>query len=215
MFKEIIVLAKSSKRGGYCIAGVDTETGEWIRPISDNSVKEGAVPREDIMYSNGKELEILDKVKIKIKSANPTESQPENYVYDSSEVWEKTGRSSLDSVLRFRGYDRVDKVFYNIGNSVTENEIGGQPSLLLLNVKNSYIFIRSFEDKKIQLNFEYNNQSYKYFKISDELIKYKYQDKIDGNYNYKDNLAVVFSLTDRYDKSNKYYKMAAQLFYDY
>lgn len=83
MSKEIVILAKSFKRGGYCIAGIDTTTGEWIRPISNDISNEGAVPVADIIYTDGNQVEILDIVEIEISSHKPTESQPENYIYDN------------------------------------------------------------------------------------------------------------------------------------
>lgn len=216
MPKEIIILAKSFKRGGYCIAGIDTETGEWIRPISDDAYNEGAVPRKDIIYPNGEELEIFDKVSIELISYSPTKAQPENYVYVSNIPWRKTGISSLQQVLEFRGYDKADKIFYNTNRAVTEREIGGQPSLMLLNVRNSCIsIINSFGKKKIQLNCDYNGYSYEAFRVSDELVISKYKYKADGNYPYKGNMDVVFSLTDKYYIDGKYYKMAAQLFNNY
>lgn len=213
MYKEIVVLARSTKRGGYCIAGVDTITGEWIRPISNDVLNEGAVPLSDITYRNGERIEIFDIVKIKLTSYNPTKSQPENYIYDSSEKWEKIGKSSLKEIINFRGYDTTNKIFYNTDKSVKESEINGSPSLLLVNVKNPCIFIKTFPEKrKIQLNFEYNNEKYKFIKISDERINNIYKDVTDGCYNIQNNLSVVFSLTDKYIYTNEYYKMAAQMF---
>ena len=215
MNKEIVILAKSSKHGEYCIAGVDTTTGEWVRPISLNVVNEGSIPFSDIIYEDGNEVQILDKVKVNILSYAPTISQPENYVYDSKVTWKKTGISSLEEVIAFRGYDRADNIFYNSKKEVAENELSGQPSLLLVNVKNSYIFIKTFEEGKprIQFNFEYNNIEYKYFKISDEVIKNTLANRPDGSYCSIENLPVVFSLTDKYEKTGKYYKMVAQMFY--
>jgi len=215
MHREIVILAKSLKHGEYCIAGVDTTTGEWIRPITSNSAHEGSVPLNDIIFENGNEVQILDKVKINILSHNPTISQPENYIYDSTMTWKKTGVSSVKEVIAFRGYDRVDNIFYNSKKDVSEGELSGQPSLLLVNVKNSYIFIKTFEEgnPRIQFNFEYNNIEYKYLKISDEIIRNALANKFDGSYYRRENLPVVFSLTDKYDKTGKYYKMVAQMFY--
>ncbi len=214
MYKEIIVLAKSSKHSEYCIAGVDTITGEWIRPISTNTRKEGSVPVNDITYNDGKQVQVLDKVKIKLSSYKPTYSQPENYVYDSSVKWKKTGQITLAELTKYRGYDKVEKIFYNKGKEVSEEELGGQSSLLFVNVKNSYIFIKTFHgNRRLQFNFAYNNTEYQYFKISDELVKATFADKRDGVYNYRDNLPVVFSLTDKYNVTGKYYKMVAQMFY--
>lgn len=33
MEKEIIILTKSAKYGGLCVAGVDFKTGEWVRLV--------------------------------------------------------------------------------------------------------------------------------------------------------------------------------------
>ena len=33
MKKDIIVLTKSDKRAGYCVAGIDRLTGEWVRIV--------------------------------------------------------------------------------------------------------------------------------------------------------------------------------------
>lgn len=215
MYKEIVILAKSSKHGEYCIAGIDTSTGEWIRPISNNTSNEGSVPIDDIIYSDGNQVEILDKVRINILSYNPTKSQPENYIYDNTQRWVKTGSCSLEEIIKSRGYDKVDMVFYNDRKDVLEGELDGQGSLLFLNVKNSYILIKTFDDgnRRIQLNFEYNNKSYKYFGISDKVIQDNFRNLQDGVYNRRDDLSVVISLTDKFTITNKYYKMIAQIFY--
>ena len=214
MNKEIIILAKSVKHGEYCIAGIDTYTGKWVRPISLNTAKEGSVSPNDITYINGSQVQIFDKVQIKFLSHKPTKSQPENYIYDSSVKWIKNGESSLDEVLSIRGYDLVDLIFYNYDKEVDEDGINGQPSLILVNVKKPHIFLKTFSDgnKRVQLNFEFNNHEYNYFKVSDEIILKKYETKQDGSYNIGENLSVVFSLTDRFDKTGKYYKMVATAF---
>ncbi len=215
MYKEIIILAKSTKRGGYCVAGVDRVTGQWIRPISMDHSNEGSVPLVDIIYSNGDRVEIFDIVRIKLISHNPTKSQPENYIYDNNEKWQKVGKSSLKEVVEFRGYDNADKIFYNTNKSVTEYEISGQPSLLLLRVMNSTVNVVDFYSKrKLEFKFEYNGDWYNYFSISDEAIRERYLNASYGSYNYQRELTAVFSLTDKYQNDSKYYKMVAQLFYD-
>lgn len=211
MYKEIIILAKSTKRGDFCIAGVDVVTGEWIRPISSNSATEGAVPAKDIVYEDGTEVEILDKVRIRFSSQNPTKSQPENYVYDDKCYWENTGKSTIAEVIGFRGYDSVEHVFYNNGKSVTDAQLKGGPSLLLLEVESPQIVVKTFENKKVTLDFRYNQEQYSYFALSDINFKQKYIGCSDGRYTISDSLNVVFSLTDRYT-DNKYYKMVAQVF---
>lgn len=211
MEKEIVILAKSSKRGGYCIAGVDATTGEWIRPISQNVDGEGAVPLEDIKYEDRTQVEILDIVTINFLSHKPSKSQPENYIYNPQLYWAKTGTSSLTELLTSRGYDNPKEIFYNYSRSVSESEINGQPSLLLVNVKNPTIGIKTSQyGRKVKLNFLYNNMWYYDFSVSDNTIKNLYSNHVDGFYSCGSNLPVVFSLTDVF--RGDYYKMAAQIF---
>ena len=43
MKKEVAILTKSSKYKGYCVAGIDVNTGEWVRFVSDNEQTHGAL----------------------------------------------------------------------------------------------------------------------------------------------------------------------------
>lgn len=49
MKKNIIILTKSIKHGGFCVAGIDTDNGEWIRLISSDANSEHAVPYQDMV----------------------------------------------------------------------------------------------------------------------------------------------------------------------
>lgn len=210
--KEIIVLAKSSKHSEYCIAGIDTTTGEWVRPVSDNISSEGAVPLEQITYQDGSELQVLDIVSIQFIKPVPTKSQPENYLYDPDHCWVKTGHATIEEVIQKRGYDDVEEIFYNTDKVVSEEEIDYSPSLLLLRVENPKIYIKTFESQKIDLNFKYRNTWYNFFRISDIQIKQQYTDKEDGKYSCGISRIVVLSLTGKYEGSGKYYKMVAHIF---
>lgn len=215
--KEIIILAKSSKHSEYCIAGIDTTTGEWIRPVSDNTSSEGAVPLEQITYEDGTELQILDKVFIQFIGPAPTKSQPENYLYDPDYYWVKRGQATIEEVIQKRGCDNVNEFFYNTGRDVTEEEINHGPSLLLLNVEYPIISVKTFDNEtsnkqRIDLIFRYRNTWYRYFRISDPVIKGQYADKKDGDYRFGSSRIVVLSLTGKYEGSGKYYKMVAQIF---
>lgn len=64
MKKNIIILTKSDKRAGYCVAGIDEMTGEWIRIVSSNEATEHAVPLEDMVCDNGELIDIYDVVEI-------------------------------------------------------------------------------------------------------------------------------------------------------
>lgn len=104
MKKEIIILTKSDKRAGYCVAGIDKKTGEWIRVISSNNATEHAVPGADLICDDGKEVDIYDIVEIEFIRVAPTNVQPENYLYNEKVQWKKKGKSNLDEVLRIHDY---------------------------------------------------------------------------------------------------------------
>jgi hypothetical protein len=60
----IICLANSWKNGERCIAGIDIETSEWIRPVCDAQYPDdGRVPRS-VRLVEGREPELLDILEI-------------------------------------------------------------------------------------------------------------------------------------------------------
>lgn len=91
--KNLVILAKSAKFNHFCVAGVDFDSWEWIRPISENPELEDAVPLDDLKYPDGAPIEFLDVVEIKFSdraAKNPI--QPENFFYNSKYFWQKVGK---------------------------------------------------------------------------------------------------------------------------
>ena len=202
MEKKIIILTKSKKHSGYCVAGIDYETGEWIRLVSSDSETEGAVPWEDLQYSNGETLEVYDIIMCRLLRKCGTIVQPENCLYDETVKWEKVGKSNFDEVIKIHGYDSVDYVFENEDTKLPADwRFSGNPSLCLLKVKDASIWVKTFEDNQ-----------YKYMSISQiDLLNY-YKNKTDDSYPLG-TVTVVFSLTDKYYWNGKYYKVVAQILY--
>lgn len=206
-------MTKSKKHSGYCVAGIDYETGEWIRLVSSDLETEGAVPCEDLQYSNGETLEVYDIIMCRLLRKCGTIVQPENCLYDETVKWKKVGKSNLDEVIKIHGYDSVEYVFENEDTKLPADWIfSGNPSLCLLKVKDASIGVKTFEDKKIYLNFTYDDIQYKYMSISQiDLLNY-YRNKTDDSYPLG-TVTVVFSLTDKYYWNGKYYKVVAQILY--
>lgn len=212
MRKRIIVLTKSNKHTGHCIAGIDYETGEWIRLLSDNHKTEGAVPAEQLIYQDGSRLQIYDIIECELIKPIPTMVQPENWLYDVNVSWKKIGVSDKEEVIELHGFDAPEYVFENTEKSLGANTyFTGKPSLLLLEVTQAYYAIQSFSERTlVQLNFVYNNRRYSFFKITQREIKNEYSQKPTGNYRISQPCVAVFSLTDQY-KDGKYYKVVAQI----
>lgn len=213
MTKDIIILAKSTKHyPSYCIAGIDVNTGEWIRPISDDVEKEGAVPPDDIIYEDGSEVNILDIVRISFIQSFPSNAQPENILYDDTMYWEKIGETTIEEIAQNYELNNQNFIFSNVNKDLFENELPGN-SLMLVKIQNPYIVVKTFEKKKIQICFDYNNYHYDYIRVEDPTVVKQFMYSDDGRYNLENEIYAVFSLTGKYEKTGKYYKMLAHLFW--
>ena len=71
MKREVAILTKSSKFGGFCVAGVDINTGEWVRFVSNDVRTHGALSAFDITYENRKICKPLDIVSVDVVAPVP------------------------------------------------------------------------------------------------------------------------------------------------
>ncbi|MFF7363829.1 hypothetical protein [Streptomyces sp. NPDC008125] len=95
--KQLICLANSRKHGGRCIAGIDLESRDWVRPISHRSGHE--VSKLERQYVGGVEPQPLDVIAMKFIRRHEYEFQRENWLIDSSARWTKLGRVKWDDLL--------------------------------------------------------------------------------------------------------------------
>lgn len=211
MEKTIIIMAKSFKHNNYCIAGIDIETGEWIRPVSDNNNLEGAVLIEDTVYQNGNEVQLFDVVTIQFIKYYPKKAQHENYLYDSKRKWVYKGSVTLNYVIKKFGVDSENFIFGNTLKSLNEKALTGK-SLMLVQIHNPAIWVKRYPERTaITLSFTYACNSYTFIPVSDIGLHENYINLLDGKYELGTSRYAVFSLTDSFS-DGKYYKMLAQLF---
>lgn len=59
----MIILTKSSKFSAKCVAGINVENGEWVRLVSDDVEKHGAIP-DYKLQTDTREVCILDVVEV-------------------------------------------------------------------------------------------------------------------------------------------------------
>jgi ATP-dependent DNA helicase RecQ len=84
--KTIICLANSRKHGERCIAGIDVETGRWVRPVS--GLDDGRVPRARQII-NGKDVKLLDLIRVPLAETGP------DFGFESENLSLLTGSWSL------------------------------------------------------------------------------------------------------------------------
>ncbi|MBE9054798.1 hypothetical protein [Sphaerospermopsis sp. LEGE 08334] len=93
---DIICLAKSTKHGGICIAGIKTDGSGWLRPISNR--RNGTLYPEHYTTRDGQEPELFDIIRIPFIRHEPQYHHPENYLIHYSYKWQILGKASLEQV---------------------------------------------------------------------------------------------------------------------
>jgi len=84
---RFLCLAVSRRDGGNCIAGIDIDTGEWIRPV--NSKNRGAlwdleIVVEDHRTKKLRMMAVLDLVNLRLGERVGTHGQPENWTLNDA-----------------------------------------------------------------------------------------------------------------------------------
>lgn len=86
---QLVCLANSWKESGRCVAGIDLQSGSWVRPVSNRP--HGVVPVSWTVVA-GKPIELLDVVEIPLSSSGPDFGfERENRLIEAGE-WRVVGK---------------------------------------------------------------------------------------------------------------------------
>jgi len=148
---RFLCLAVSRRDGGTCIAGIDIDTGKWIRPV--NPRNRGAlwdieVVVKDRVTENLRMMAVLDLIKLQLGEPAATGGQPENWTLNPSSTAEPLlvlSRAGDDPSLAARARDLAEDdgplslIFGTYDNKVPHSAIENQPllqSLCVIRPKN-------------------------------------------------------------------------------
>lgn len=82
---QMLVLANSKKSGGRCLAGIRTDTLEWVRPVALSEHNE--MPADSCFNSfTGKPIRPLDLVELDILETRPLKYQRENWLSNPASI---------------------------------------------------------------------------------------------------------------------------------
>lgn len=117
--KEIIVLANSIQPYGRCIAGIDTKTGDWIRPIMKTR---HSIPEAPFIVK----IKLLDIVEIPFdgKPDPPQEFQIENEYVDNLN-WKTTGTTTVANIRKY--INNTKQIFYSDTDCVSAEVLKKMP----------------------------------------------------------------------------------------
>lgn len=209
MKREVAILTRSSKFKNYCVAGVDINTGEWVRFVSDNEQAHGALSAYDISYADGRICKPLDIVLVDVVGAAPLVLQPENYLIDSHEYWRKTGECTLSDVLAVHPAEVRSYIYGNTYPYVDGEEIDSIGySLTLVRVSSLTISqtINFNGQPKTKASFIYNGKWYSNMSVTDPEFY-----SVPNGTRFA-NAHLVISLPETPFPDDCYYKFVAQIY---
>jgi hypothetical protein len=130
---RIVCLANSRKLGERCIAGVDLETGKWVRPVNEGGAE---LSLKDINYEDGSTPQVLDIINMPVIKRQPLYYQPENWVINRKNFWSKVGRLPVSKLQQY--CENLPFIFYNSSDRLPQDFIlskGIEQSLILVEVE--------------------------------------------------------------------------------
>lgn len=152
--KTLIVLAISTKHLGFCIAGKDIETNNWVRPVKGTSFK-----REELcnLLHQTDPIKIFDIVEMTFKKETPEDHQPENELVDMNVKWKYLGEFQIRHLDKLIDIDQND--FLNLIQSRSINNY----KIKTLNLQNSLRLIKltKSNDARMIYQIAFNQKEYK------------------------------------------------------
>ncbi|MGB7444394.1 MAG: hypothetical protein WA919_25300 [Coleofasciculaceae cyanobacterium] len=123
--KKVICLSNSWKLDERCIAGIDIDTGKWVRPVCDALYPEdGRVPAS-IRLVEGKEPTLLDILEIPLSdTGNDFGFEGENLSVLDGE-WKCVGRVQPTTLLKYCG--NFQEILHNSWKYVNPSYLQGLP----------------------------------------------------------------------------------------
>lgn len=211
---DFAVLTKSAKHHELCIAGIDWNTGEFIRIVTLDKDTDGAVPKDKFHYENGKEIACFDLIKISVSAHDGNELQPENLIWDQSTKIDFIKKVNLHDVLEKHPAEKQDFIFgdtYSYTNLQTLEKT--KKSLILAEVEDFQVYLVdvTYKDEvtgelktitKTKAKFSYNGKYYENISVTDP--KYYLTEKA------FDNAYIIVSSGNEY--KGYYYKWVAAIY---
>ena len=198
--KRIICLANSEKLRERCIAGIDLDTGKWVRPVCDNLYPEdGRVPKL-IRLVEGREPELLDILEVPISdSGNDFGFECENLSVLPGE-WKCLGRVKQTDLLKYCG--SFNQILHNSWKYVNPSYLQSLPFHQRLTLQLIRVISFSVERRMSSKgNTEWrgtlqaaNGQNLRDAKITDPV----FVEKLEAGYQPKNNCLVTVSLSMPY-----------------
>lgn len=234
-----VILAKSYKPGGRCIAGKQTvlykndttKIGDWIRPVPNDGTGQGSIKLSNCRCDDGTDAGVLDIVEIPVMKHSPVPGQIENHTINEDIPWKKLSR--LNPVIVPKIVDRPRDIWLDKeagSNFVTfdycQKGLACQslylikPKSLLFSLSNDYNQYDNSYKPKISASFEYGGFEYQDIYVTCPSTKEKFANQYPANGGAAnilkpdkgDDYVLCMSLTPAFTPQAKHYKLIATVF---
>lgn len=211
MIKQICVLTKSYKHGGYCVAGIDMNTKQWIRLVNSNDPNTDEIKKEQ-MFLCGKSIECLDIIEYDFIKNIPNSCQTENWLLNTTFKPRFIKSITIEELANLIKIEKDNYFILNNSHLLNVNEISKiNRSLFVFHVQNLKIEATTYElygevRAKYKCSFDYNNNQYTNISLTDPVYRDMSQDGLNIT-----NALIIASLPCLPYKDNLYYKFVAKI----
>ena len=215
MTRELILLAVSRKYGKYCVAGVETTSGEWLRLVTNDSDCHYAIDPKDLVMDTGATAQKLDIVKVQITDRSISYFQSENWMIRKNYPWQYVGKASIADVRRVHPPNRSDFIFYDTTRRIPRQFYTGLrfnqiSSLLLISPQQAKVEILEQDDKRrVLLHLHYNDRDYEPLSVTDLEFCALCDPLNPGIYPMRKQGIMLCSVGECYEKDQFHYKLVA------
>lgn len=212
MTRELLCLANSEKYNERCVAGVDIETGEWIRPVSDR--EHGELRTNHWYTERAYEPRPLDIISVPLGEPVPEPHHPENWSL-AEEKWKlrERGLTEQSTELLVDTLHSGPELFGDCRNLIDYDAITASPvesSLELVNPERVELYRRDSNNKQ-RVEFELSGTVYDLAltdpEWKDDILRSRYpasQYLDDGQ-----TALLTISLGEEYEQTNACHKLVA------
>lgn len=205
MKKSFILITRSYKHGGYCVAGFDAETKKWIRLVSSVDPSQNEIPKG--IFDGFGDLDILE---IETLGGIPFGCQIENFLLDLNVPPVRRGRLAFFELFAAPYLSSAFNILGNPLSALTEEEMQRQRgSLGLFQVDSLRFDYYNGDDDKLHYRSEflYRGTAYSGISVTDPVYR---RDEFAGQ--TIEHALLVVSLPAVPYPNGKYYKFIAKIF---
>jgi len=167
MEKDIIILTCSAKHSGYCVAGIDLNSDEWIQLVATSDLNTNELPKSFMVYSDYTCCRPLDVISVDIIKELPSDIQPENVLVN---LRKKPVLKSRITPEQLEDYISSDRYIYKGASSYMDRFTAHSCGYSLGLYKVQDIYLDVFEHNgrmRTKLNFTYKGRSYERWSMTD------------------------------------------------